>query len=87
MRNSSSITPTLLTFQNEAIGNPKKITIIFNNYVSPVSKKSEVKIKYLYKSYTDYLKDKKTNSFFLSPIGKEEIKLILSYLDISNTAV
>ena len=32
MRSPSSITPTLLTFQNETIDNPKSIANIFNNY-------------------------------------------------------
>ena len=32
MRSSSSITPTLPTFQNETIDNPKRITNIFNIY-------------------------------------------------------
>ena len=38
MRSSSSITPILLTFQNETIDNPKRITNIFNNYFSTIGK-------------------------------------------------
>ena len=43
MRSSSSITPTLLTFQNETTDNPKKIANIFNNYFSTVDKKTQEK--------------------------------------------
>ena len=55
MRSSSSITPTLLTFQNETIDNPKRIENIFNNFLSTIGKKTQAKIKYLYGNYTDYL--------------------------------
>ena len=43
MRSSWSITPTLLTFQNETIDNPKKIANIFNKYFSTISKKPKLK--------------------------------------------
>ena len=83
MRRSSSVTSTLLTFQNETIDNPKRIANIFNNYFSTVGEKTQTKTKYSYKNYTDYLTKENRNSFFLSPTDKEEIKLILSSLDIS----
>ena len=83
MKRSSSITPTLLTFQNETIDNPKRIANIFNNYFSTIGKKTQTKIKYSYKNYTDYLTKENPNSFFLTPTDKEEIQLILSSLDIS----
>ena len=82
-RNSSSITPTLLTFQNEIIYNPKRIANIFNNSLSTISKKTQAILKYSYKNYADYLTNKNPNSFFLSPTDKEEIKLIISSLHIS----
>ena len=45
MRRSSSINPTLLTFQNETIDNPKRTANIFNNYFSTIGKKTHAKIK------------------------------------------
>ena len=54
MRSSLSITPTLLTFQNETINNTKRIANIFNKYFSTIGKKTQAKIKYSYKNYTDY---------------------------------
>ena len=83
MRSSSSVTPTLLTFQNETTDNLKRIASIFNNVFSTISKKTQAKIKYSYKKCTDYLTNENPNSFFLSPKDKEEIKLILSSLVIS----
>ena len=41
------MTPTLLTFQNETIDNPKRIANIFNNYFSTIRKKTQAKIKYI----------------------------------------
>ena len=58
MGSSSSITPTLLTFQNETIDNSKKIANILNNYFSTIGKKTQAKTKYSYKNYTDYLTNK-----------------------------
>ena len=41
MRSSSSITPTLLTFQNETIDNPKRIANILNSYFSTIGEKTQ----------------------------------------------
>ena len=87
MRSSSSITPTLVTFQNKTIDYPVKIAIIFNNFFSTISKKTLTKIKYLYKGYTVYLTNENPKFFSLLPTGKEEINLILSSPDISKTTV
>ena len=46
-RRSSSITTTLLTFQNGTIDNPKRTANIFNNYLSIIGKKTQAKIKYI----------------------------------------
>ena len=83
MRSSSLMTPTLHTFQNDAIDNPKIISNTFNNYFSKISKKTQDKIKYSYKYYTDYFTNENFNSFLLSPIDKEEFKLILFSLGAS----
>ena len=44
MRRSSSITLTLLTFQNGTIDNLKRIANIFSNYFSTIGEKTEAKI-------------------------------------------
>ena len=83
MKSSSSITSTLLTLQNENLDNPKRIAKIFNNYFGTIGKKTEVKIKHSDDNYTDCFTNKNSNSFLISPTGKEEIQLILSSLNIS----
>ena len=39
MRSSPLITPTLFTFQNETIDNPKRIANIFKKYFNTISKR------------------------------------------------
>ena len=76
---------TLLTFQNENIDNPERIANIFNNYFSTIGEKIQAKIKHSRKKYTDYLTNENPDMFFLSPADKEEIKFILSSLDINKS--
>ena len=85
MKSYFSNTPTLLTFQNENIDNPERIANIFNNYFSTIGEKTEEKIKHSHKKYTDYLSNENPDAFFLSPTNKEEVKFILSSLDISKS--
>ena len=85
MKRSFSNTPTFLTFQNENIDNPERITNIFNNYFSTISENTQAKIKHWHKKYTDYLSNENLDTFFLSPTDKGEIKFILSSLDIGKS--
>ena len=83
MKSSSSNSPTFsLTYQNENMDNPERIANIFNNYFSTIGEKTQTKIKHSHKNYTDYFRNENLDSFFLSPTNKEEIKIILSSLDI-----
>ena len=85
MKNSSSNSPTLRTYQNENINNPEIISNIFNNYFSTIGEKTQEKIKHSHKKYTDYLTNENPDMFFLSPTNKE-IKFILSSLDVNKSA-
>ena len=75
----------MLTFQNENIDNPEGIANIFNNYFSTIGEKTQAKIKHSHKKYTDYLSNENLDTFFLSPTNKEEVKFILSSLDINKS--
>ena len=75
----------MLTFQNENTDNPEGIANIFNNYFSTIREKTQAKIKHSHKKYTDYLSNENPDTFFLSPTNKEEIKFILSSLDINKS--
>ena len=85
MKNSSSNSPTLRTYQNENINNPEIISNIFNNYFSTIGEKTQEKIKHSHKKYTDYLTNENPDMFFLSPTNKE-IKFILSSLHVNKSA-
>ena len=85
MKSSSSVSPTLLTYQNENIDSPERIANIFNNYFSTIGEKTLAKMKHSHKKYTDYFTNENPDSFFLSPTKKEEIKFILSYLDVNKS--
>ena len=45
----------------------------------------QAKIEHSHKKYTDYLTNENSDMFFLSPADKEEIKFILSSLDINKS--
>ena len=85
MKSSFSNIPTLLTFQNGSIDNSERIANIFNNYFSTVVEKTQAKIKHSHKKYTDYLSNENPDTFFVSPTNKEEIKFILSSLNINKS--
>ena len=84
MKSSSSNSSMLRRHQNENIDNPKRIANIFNNYFSTIGEKTQVK-KHSHEKYTDCLTNENPDSFFLSPTNKEEIKFILSSVDINKS--
>ena len=86
MKSCFSDSPTLLTLQNEKIDNHETIANIFNNYFSTIGEKTQAKIKHSHKKYTSCLTNENPDTFFLSPTNKEEIKFILSSLDINKSA-
>ena len=57
----------------------------FNNYLSTIGEKTQAKIKHSHKKYADYLSNENPDTFFLSPTSKEEIKFVLSSLDINKS--
>ena len=63
----------------------RTIANIFDNYFSTIGEKTQAKIKQLHKKYTDYLTNENPDTFFPSPTDKEEIKFILSSLDINKS--
>ena len=69
MKISSSYSPVLLTYKINKIDNPEKTANIFNSYFRTIAEKTQAKIKHSNKSATN----------------KEEIKIILSCLDINKS--
>ena len=71
MKSSSSISETLLTYQNESIDNPWRIANILNNYFSTLCEKTSAKIKDPHKNCTDYLTYENTDWLFLFQLTKK----------------
>ena len=85
VKSSSSNSPVLLTQQTDNIDNPERIANIFHNYFTTTGEKTQSKIKHSHKNYTDYLTNENPDSFSLSPTNKEEIRIILSSLNINKS--
>ena len=85
MKSSSSNSPLSFTYQNESISNLEIIANIFSNHFCTIGEKTQGRIKHSHKRYTDYLTYENSDSFFLSPTKKEEIKFILPSLDINRS--
>ena len=58
----------------------------FNNYFTSIAEKTKVSIDYLHKHFSDFIKDKNQNSFFLGLTNKYKIQNIIPFLN-SNKSV
>ena len=84
--NTSSDFPKCLSSSGSTFTNQVEIANIFNNYFASIAEKTKVNINYSHKRFSDFLKDKNQNSFFLSPTNKYEIQNVISSLN-SNKSV
>ena len=80
IKTATSNTPNLLSHNNEVVNNPIKIANIFNNYFSSIGEKTQAKIRFSKKHFSDYLQQNNKNSFFITPTDSSEINLIISSL-------
>ena len=86
IKNTSSDLPKCLSSNNSTFTNQVEISNIFNNYFASIAEKTNVSINYSHKHFSDFLKHKNQNSFFLSPTNKYEIQNVISSLN-SNMSV
>ena len=86
IKNTSSDFPKCLSSNGSTFTNQVEISNIFNNYFASIAEKTKVSINYSHKHFSDFLKDKNENSFFLSPTSKYEMQNIISPLN-SNKSV
>ena len=63
---------------------PIEIANIFNNFFTSIVAKTKESIKYSYKHFSIFLKNRSDDSFSLSPTDKYEIISIISSLDPKN---
>ena len=78
--------PKCLSSNGSTITNQFEISDILNNYFASIAEKIKVSINYSHRHFSDFLKDKNQNSFFLSNTNKYEIQNVISFLN-SNKSV
>ena len=69
--------PDTLLIDDEVISDTKNVANSFNRYFSSVANKLQSKIIPPKEDFSKYLKNRSTNSFFISPVTKEEVKDII----------
>ena len=79
--NLSSDIPKSLSSNSATITKQVEISNVFNNYFAVIPEKAKQSINPLHKHFSDFLKNRHQNSFFLSPSNKSEIQNIISSLD------
>ena len=79
--NLSSDIPKSLSSNSSTITKQVEISNVFNNYFAVIPEKAKQSINPLHKHFSDFLKNRHQNSFFLSPSNKSEIQNIISSLD------
>ena len=86
IKNTSSDFPKCLSSNGSTFTNQVEISDVFNNCFASIAEKTKVNINYSHKHFSDFLKDKNQNSFFLSPTNKYEIQNVISSVN-SNKSV
>ena len=81
IKKKTSDIPKILNANDNTITNPVVTVNLFINYFSSIASQTKVNIKYSHKHFSDFLKNRAQNSFFLSPTNKDEIALIIPSLD------
>ena len=85
INNTQSNIPKILVSNNTTSAEPIEIANIFNNFFTSVAAKTKESIKYSHKQFSNFLKARSDDSFFLSPTDKYEIISIISSLDPSKS--
>ena len=73
--------PNILNTNDGTVTNPAEIANVFSNYFSCIHSQTKVNIKYSHEHFSDFLKNRAQNSFFLSPTDEHEVALFISSLD------
>ena len=78
IKNLSSDIPKSLSSNRSTITNQVEISNVFNNYFATIAEKTKENINPSHKHFSDFLKNRHHNSFFLSPTNKSEIQNVIS---------
>ena len=77
INNTHSNIPKVLVSNDTTSAEPTEIANIFNNFFTSIAAKTKESIKYSHKCFSNFLKNRSDDSFFLSPTGN--MKLSISY--------
>ena len=82
IKNLSTDIPKILSSNGSTITNQVEISNDFNSYFPTIAeKKTKENINPSQKHFSDFLKNRHHNSFFLSPTNKSETQSVISSLD------
>ena len=81
INNTHSNITKILVSNGTTTTQPIEIANIFNNFFTSILAKTKESIKYSHKSFSNFLKNKSDDSFFLSPTDEYETINIISSLD------
>ena len=81
IKNTSSDFSKRLFSNDSAFTNQVELSDIFNNYFASIAETAKASINYSHKHFSDFLKDKNQNFFFLSLSNKYEIQNIICSLN------
>ena len=86
IKNLSSDISKSLSSNGSTITNQVEISNVFNKYFATIAEETKENINPSHKHFSHFLKNRRHNSFFLSPTSKAEILSVISSID-SNKSV
>ena len=81
INNTHSNIPKILVSNDTASAEPTEIANIFNSFLTSIAAKTKESINYSHKHFSNFLKNRSDDSFFLSPSEKYEMINIISSVD------
>ena len=85
LNQSATSAPNTLSENDESISDPIKIANIFNNLFSTIAAKTKSKIKFSQKQFSDFLRTKNLDTFFIFLTFKDEMCNVTSSLNPNKT--
>ena len=81
VKHSSTSNIHMLTHKGAAVTDPLCIANIFNDHLSSMAEKTKTNIKFLNKSFQDFLLHPNEGSLFITPTDADKVNLIISSLN------
>ena len=81
VKHSSASNIDILKHKGAAVTDPLSIVNIFNDYFNSIAEKTKANIKFLNKSFQDFLHHPHEESLFITPTDAHKVNLIISSLN------